>query len=1279
MRKLRRLKKLLLKMRNKFSLGNRKYIYLIMLILVSSIVFSIPNSINIQGKLTNPSGIIQTGTFNFTFRIYDGYTGGNKLYEKANLTTSTDARGIYDIILNNVNISFDKQLYLGVEVNANGEMSPRVNLTSVPYSFRANTSDELDVNRSYTVLGLNVTENITLGDKITFRLRESIDNLVDGFLRISGSVNVTESLIVLGGINVSGDLSVNTEINLTSLGSIFASGTVSAGTVSAISQLNVGGGFDSGGLTVGSDGTITTQGDILFSGNITILRINHLNVNGSINPRVSDTFDLGNGTFRWRNANFSGLVEVGSLIAAGVNVSGDLNVLGKVGIGTTSPNQKLVVVGTVNITQGLNVTGGIRVSGVSSCTGDIESDSEGNFFCGTDQTGTVTPGTNLNVTQLNSSGQTLLATGSGNVGIGTISPTEKLVIMGNLSVNNTDHGSVALFVDSTNNLTGIGTTNPNERLEVKGGNISIVPSGDPPNSGEVVSLKFSGAENPGGFPNRHAKISLFNTGGEDQNELAFFTGFASTITEVMRLDDQGNVGIGTTSPDSELHVIGGLCVEASDTGCSSADGTIRADTYDNLPSLDNSTLWANTTTNVYLADSTKNVGIGDTSPNAKLHVVTTAETNVHYDNFADIIIEDAESRLQIIADDGGNQASGIILTNSPSSGGNKHWVLQQKGTSSSNDFRIGYGTSASTGQDTLATVTDYLTIKNDTGNVGIGTTGPLSTLHVNGSGANAGFRVSNETNTTFFVNASSGKVGIGTSSPAAGAQLNIDETDTSALAQLRIDQRGTGDVGLIMAVTGVQSYSLGIDNDDSDKLKIDLGAAGIGSNTLMTIQSDGNVGIGTTSPGMKLVVAGNVNISQNLTVNNSVFFVDGTSGRVGIGTTSPNALLSMEVAGSSANAPLLEWRENGAPALEFLWTGDFAGTGPTGNGIKFNATWTDNILYLRGDGNVGIGTTSPTSNLEIESSENTSILISSTTINTNASLILLENDGTRGVVLVYDGFNAPGGGGELHIKDFTGDSIAVFGRDGNVGIGTASPDVKFVVQDNSLAGFGSQLRTNTSSLTGGSGHEISFWFDNTGAFRRAGRIALAVDDGGQGADDPKTSIHFFNIISGIENETMTIDKNGAVTIANLKGEGNTYVCTDDNGLFFVRTDDTCTSSAQRYKENITDFTLDLNKFLRNRVRYFNWKINGEHDIGMVAEEVYQNNPELVFLENGKIEGIKNNDVMWYLFETVKELKANSEKQQKDFNTSLALLTQSNDAKDLVIDDLTKRISALESK
>jgi len=54
----------------------------------------------------------------------------------------------------------------------------------------------------------NITGNITLGQKITFVLGEIIDNLVDGWIRITGNLNVTESVQIGGGLNVTGDLNV---------------------------------------------------------------------------------------------------------------------------------------------------------------------------------------------------------------------------------------------------------------------------------------------------------------------------------------------------------------------------------------------------------------------------------------------------------------------------------------------------------------------------------------------------------------------------------------------------------------------------------------------------------------------------------------------------------------------------------------------------------------------------------------------------------------------------------------------------------------------------------------------------------------------------------------------------------------------------------------------------------------------------------------------------------------------------------------------------------------
>jgi len=464
-------------------------IVLLVFFIFANLAFAAPNSINIQGKLTNPSGTILTGTYNFSFSIYDAYTSGNKLYE-ANITSTTDARGVYDIILNNVNLSFSDQNYLGVKVNNDTEMSPRVNLTSVPYTFRANTSDDLNKNNRYTITGLNITQglNVTGGLRVSeLASCDTIDtdsegnfycgsdsgaaasnpwnssgsnvyqNLLHGSVGI-GTASPYNTLTVIGSVGISGSLnasSINTTGSAyfaTSSGSVGIGKTspnykldvdgsinatnVTSEVVSAV-QLNVGGGFSAGGLTISQDGTISTVGDILFSGNITVLKITHLKVNGSVLPDLDNNFDLGNGSFRWQNANFSGTVQAASFVGdgsslTGISSSSDSSVWNfannesaildndtivragntsfvsgiagwtddgtvvrlttgtdSVGIGTTSPTTTLFVegnvtiVGDLNITKGLNVTGGLRVSELTSCD-TIDTDSEGNFYCGSD-------------------------------------------------------------------------------------------------------------------------------------------------------------------------------------------------------------------------------------------------------------------------------------------------------------------------------------------------------------------------------------------------------------------------------------------------------------------------------------------------------------------------------------------------------------------------------------------------------------------------------------------------------------------------------------------------------------------------------------------------------------------------------------------------------------------------------------------------------------------------------------------------------------------------------
>src|SRR3989338_2256157 len=125
--------------------------FLILIFFLSTIAFAIPNSLTLQGKLTNPSGASQQGTYNFTFRIYDAFTNGNILWELTNFNITTDANGVYDVILKNINLSFADQYYLGITISADNESTPRINLTSSPYSFRANISEGLNANNTYAV------------------------------------------------------------------------------------------------------------------------------------------------------------------------------------------------------------------------------------------------------------------------------------------------------------------------------------------------------------------------------------------------------------------------------------------------------------------------------------------------------------------------------------------------------------------------------------------------------------------------------------------------------------------------------------------------------------------------------------------------------------------------------------------------------------------------------------------------------------------------------------------------------------------------------------------------------------------------------------------------------------------------------------------------------------------------------------------------------------------------------------------------------------------------
>ncbi|MBW3538408.1 hypothetical protein KY386_02860, partial [Candidatus Parcubacteria bacterium] len=167
------------------------------------------------------------------------------------------------------------------------------------------------------------------------------------------------------------------------------------------------------------------------------------------------------------------------------------------------------------------------------------------------------------------------------------------------------------------------------------------------------------------------------------------------------------------------------------------------------------------------------------------------------------------------------------------------------------------------------------------GNLGIGTTTPDALLHLAPGAGTTGFRQSS--NGTFSIDATgvvggrlsvleNGRVGVGTGSPLTKLHVN----DNSASAEVRIQSGIAGDSGLRI-----------MDTDRAWKLGVNLGNTGAGKFNIyditggasrMTVDTTGNVGIGTTAPASLLHMKGNLSsaLTGTVAVTNLSTTVTGT-------------------------------------------------------------------------------------------------------------------------------------------------------------------------------------------------------------------------------------------------------------------------------------------------------------------------------------------------------------------------------------------------------------------
>ena len=96
------------------------------------------------------------------------------------------------------------------------------------------------------------------------------------------------------------------------------------------------------------------------------------------------------------------------------------------------------------------------------------------------------------------------------------------------------------------------------------------------------------------------------------------------------------------------------------------------------------------------------------------------------------------------------------------------------------------------------------------------------------------------------------------------------------------------------------------------------------------------------------------------------------------------------------------------------------------------------------------------------------------------------------------------------------------------------------------------------------------------------------------------------------------------------------------------------SSSIRYKDNVQNFTGGLSLLNRFRPVTYNWKLNGQKDLGFIAEEVNAIEPLLTnYNEKGEIEGVRYDLITTVLVNAVKEQQEQIKQQQEQIKQQQA--------------------------
>jgi hypothetical protein len=655
----------------------------------------------------------------------------------------------------------------------------------------------------------------------------------------------------------------------------------------------------------------------------------------------------------------------------------------------------------------------------------------------------------------------------------------------------------------SNGNIGIGTTNPSSLFHLYNSNAS----------GEVKLLFTDGSTGT----TATSGFSIYKATNEEGfiwNYSNASIKFGTSNTERMVIQTSGNIGIGTTNPSSLVHLHNSnasgevkLLFTDGSTGTSATSGfSIFKSGGDegNIWNYSNASIrFGTSNTERMCVSSSGNIGIGTTNPSSLIHL--------HNSN--------SSGEVKILLTDGSTgigTTSGFSIFKSGSDDGNI-WNYS--------NASIRFGTSNVERMSILSS-----------GNIGIGTTNPSSLIHLHssnasgevkilltdgstGSNATSGFSIfksgTDEGNIWNYSNASirfgtsntermclisSGNIGIGTTNPSS--LIHLHNTNSLGEVKLLFTDGSTG----TSASSGFAIFKSGGDDGyiwNYSNTSIRLGTSNA---ERMCVLSSGNIGFGTNNPS-SLLHLHNTNASGEV----KILLTDGSTG---IGATSG---FSIYKSGD----------DNG-----YIWNYSNAS-------IRFG---TSNIerLCLSSSGNIGIGTTNPSSILHLHSgSSSTEVKILLTDNGTGSSstsgFSIYKSTGNEGYIWNYS--NA-----SLRFGTNNTERLTIL-NNGNIGINNTSPsyllDVNGTINATAFRGDGSLLSNlSLSGLSSSTVFTVSQGGTGASTFS-AGRILF-----GNGTSAINTSSNLFwdnssnKLGIGKTNPATALDVNGTITATSFIGSGS---------------------------------------------------------------------------------------------------------------------------------------------